>query len=630
VIPVQPIVPAQPAFLPDGSLYSPEFEDIYASKAGALEQAAHVFLGGNGLPERWRSRRNFVIVETGFGAGLNFLATWAAWRETAAPGARLHFISAEKHPFRRADLRRVLGAWPALTPLAGSLIGAYPALIPGFHRVHFDAGSVTLTLLLGEAADSLRQLEARVDAFYLDGFAPSKNPAMWSDGVWRELGRLAGPDATAATYTVAGVVREGLDAAGFSVERRAGFGPKREMLVARFARGRAEAAGGAPENAIVIGAGLAGTTCAAHLAERGWTVDLIERHGAPAQEASGNAAGVLMPAFSADWNPPTRLTAQSCLYALRSLETLSRGGHGPVWERSGVLQLSREDAHFERQRRIVEAFALSDEMAQLVDPEQAAAIAGAAVAGPGWWLPKAGWADPASVCRAHLAVAGSAVRASFNAQAAQLREAGDAWEVLDGAGKVLARGRVIVLANALGARALSGFESLPLASTRGQVTLLPAQSGGSLRVPVCREGYITPAVDGVHCVGASYDLHNRDLLPTLEDHAGNLARLERLLPGFGAGVDARALDGRVGFRTISPDRMPLVGSLSATGMHEGRAGLFACLALASRGLTWAPLLGETVACLVGGEPLPIERDLLGWVDPRRFPPAQLQQRARSW
>jgi len=240
VIPAQPIVPAQPSFLPDGSLYSPQFEDIYASKAGALEQAAHVFLAGNGLPERWRNRRNFVIVETGFGAGLNFLATWAAWRETAAPGARLHFISAEKHPFRRTDLRRVLGAWPALTRLAGSLIDAYPALIPGFHRVHFDAGSVTLTLLFGEAADSLRQLEARADAFYLDGFAPSKNPAMWSDGVWRELGRLAGPDATAATYTVAGVVREGLATAGFSVERHAGFGPKREMLVARFARGRAE------------------------------------------------------------------------------------------------------------------------------------------------------------------------------------------------------------------------------------------------------------------------------------------------------------------------------------------------------------------------------------------------------
>ena len=618
MIPTQSIVPAAPAFLADGSLYSPQFEDIYASKAGALEQTAHVFLGGNGLPERWRNRRDFVIVETGFGAGLNFLATWAAWREAAAAGARLHFISAEKHPFRRADLRRVLTAWPALAALASSLIDAYPALIPGFHRVHFDAGNVTLTLMFGEAAHSLRQLEARADAFYLDGFAPSKNPAMWSDGVWRELGRLAGPQATAATYTVAGVVREGLAAAGFCVERRAGFGPKREMLAARFARGRPEPARSAPENAIVIGAGLAGTACAARLAERGWSVDLIERHAAPAQEASGNAAGVLMPAFSADWNPPTRLTAPSCLYALRSLERLSRHAHGPVWGASGVLQLARDEADFERQRRIVETFALSDEMAQLVDPQQAAEIAGAAVAGPGWWLPMAGWADPASVCCAHLAVAGSAVRASFNAQAAQLRSAGDAWEVLDVAGKVLAHGRVIILANALDARALPGFETLPLASTRGQVSLVPAPSRGALRVPVCREGYITPAVGGMHCVGASYDLHSRDPLPTLADHAGNLERLERLLPGFGSGVEARTLNGRVGFRTISPDRMPLAGSLSASRMEAGRHGLFACLALASRGLTWAPLLGEIVACHAAGEPLPVERDLLGWLDPQRF------------
>jgi tRNA 5-methylaminomethyl-2-thiouridine biosynthesis bifunctional protein len=294
------------------------------------------------------------------------------------------------------------------------------------------------------------------------------------------------------------------------------------------------------------------------------------------------------------------------------------------------LQLARDDVHFERQRRIVETFALSDEMAQLVDPEQAAAIAGAVVAGPGWWLPMAGWADPVSVCRAHLAVAGSAVRASFNAQAAQLRDAGDAWEVLDGAGKALARGRVIILANALDACALSSFESLPLAATRGQVSLVAAPSGDSLRVPVCREGYITPALGGFHCIGASYDLHNRDPLPTLEDHAGNLARLERLLPGFGSGVEARTLNGRVGFRTVSPDRMPLAGPLSLSDADEGGHGLFAFLALASRGLTWAPLLGETVACLVGGEPLPIERDLLGWVDPRRFPPTRLQQRARSW
>jgi tRNA 5-methylaminomethyl-2-thiouridine biosynthesis bifunctional protein len=371
-------------------------------------------------------------------------------------------------------------------------------------------------------------------------------------------------------------------------------------------------------NAVVIGAGLAGTACAARLAERGWSVDLVERHGTVAQEASGNAAGLLMPAFSADWNPPTRLTAPACLYALRAIESLAQRGPDSGWQRSGVLQLARDQAHFERLRRIVETFALADEMAQLVDRKQGAAIAGVDVAGAGWWLPMAGWAHPGSVCRAHLSAAGAAVRALFNSEAGHIRSTGDEWEVLDRIGKPLARGRAIVVANALDAHALTGIESLPLVSTRGQVSLLPAQSGGFLRAPVCREGYITPAMGGVHCVGASYDLHSHDPLPTLADHAGNLERLDRLLPRFARGVDVRTLEGRVGFRAVSPDRMPLAGALLPSGAEAGRDGLFACLALASRGLTWAPLLGEVVACLATGEPLPVEREMLGWLDPQRF------------
>ena len=220
---------------PTATLYSPLYEDLYASAAGGLAETRHVFLGGNGLPERWRGRRRFVIVETGFGAGLNFLATWAAWRESAPSGARLHYLSAEKHPFSANDLAHVTAAWPELADLAGELQRQYPPVVPGFHRLHFDAGRVTVTLLFGDALEMLRQVDARADAFYLDGFAPAKNPEMWTREVFGELARLARSDATLATYTVAGVVRAGLVSAGFSVERREGFGRKREMLVARYA-----------------------------------------------------------------------------------------------------------------------------------------------------------------------------------------------------------------------------------------------------------------------------------------------------------------------------------------------------------------------------------------------------------
>ncbi|HEX7812935.1 MAG TPA: tRNA (5-methylaminomethyl-2-thiouridine)(34)-methyltransferase MnmD, partial [Burkholderiales bacterium] len=287
----KPIVPASPAFRPDGTLYSEQFDDVYASAHGSLEQARHVFLNGNNLPERWRSPGPFVIIETGFGAGLNFLATWQLWKQTAPADARLDFISVEKHPFSLADLQRIHAAFPELAPLARQLHENWPTLLPGFHRLHFEGGRLNLTLLLGEAAESLAQLEASADAFFLDGFAPARNPAMWTKPVFRELARLAKPGATFATYTVASSVREGLGAAGFAVEKRQGFIGKREMLAGRYAGSRAYAKNIHDKRAIVVGAGLAGSTCAQRLNQRGWAVQVIEGHTAPAQEASGNPAG---------------------------------------------------------------------------------------------------------------------------------------------------------------------------------------------------------------------------------------------------------------------------------------------------------------------------------------------------
>ena len=606
---------ARPTFLADGTLYSPLYEDVYASTAGGLSETRHVFLGGNGLPDRWRGCRRFVVVETGFGTGLNFLATWAAWRQSAPLAARLHYLSAEKHPFGANDLARVAASWPDVAPLTNELLAQYPPVVPGFHRMHLDGGRVALTLLFGEALEMLRQLDAHADAFYLDGFAPAKNPEMWSKDLFGELARLARPGATVATYTVAGAVRAGLAAAGFAVERREGFGPKREMLVARFGE-RAE-----PEpdemprtRALVIGAGLAGTACAAQLAGRGWHVQTIERRSAPAQEASGNPAGLLMPAFSADWNPATRLTVPAFLYAAQWLNGLARRGNALVWKQSGVLQLARDSAHLERQRRIIETFALPDDLARMVSTEEGAALCGARVAGPGWHLQSAGWADPAAVCCANLAAGGDAVRCRFDCEAALLRRAGDDWEVLDASGTVLGRAPVVILANAHAARALLGCEGLPLAASRGQVSFVPQPAGRHLSMPVCRDGFITPAVDGVHCLGATYDTSRDDAQPRDADHATNLERLERLLPGFGTGLDPAALRGRVGFRAVSPDRLPLAGTVPLAGAQ----GLFACLGLASRGLTWSPLLSEIVACRITGEPPPMERDVLDWLAPERF------------
>lgn len=229
----KPLVPARLAFAADGTPYSDTFDDVYHSADGGLGQARHVFLAGNDLPRRWQGRERFVILETGFGLGLNFLATWAAWRADPQRCARLHFVSCELHPFSREDLATLHARWPELAPLAAELQARWPVLTPGLHRLHLDSGRVTLTLYLGDARDGLDRLTLRADAFYLDGFSPARNPELWSERIFHLLASLAAADATLATWSVAGHVREGLRRAGFELKKSPGFGGKRQMLRGR-------------------------------------------------------------------------------------------------------------------------------------------------------------------------------------------------------------------------------------------------------------------------------------------------------------------------------------------------------------------------------------------------------------
>jgi tRNA 5-methylaminomethyl-2-thiouridine biosynthesis bifunctional protein len=617
VHPITPLTPAQFDLSCESALHSTLYDDVYASADGGFAQAAHVFLGGNDLPQRWAAARRFVIVETGFGAAVNFLVAWEAWLRTAPAGARLHYISVEKHPFLRDDLARVLARSSHCAPLAAQLLEQYPLPVPGFHRLTFQSGRIVLTLLFDDVLDALRQLDASAQAFFLDGFAPAKNPRMWSDPLFAEFARLAAPGATAATYTVAAVVREGMQRAGFTVRKAPGFGRKQNMLCARFPGEDASLPTGIdPHHAVVIGAGLAGSACAAHLASRGFEVEVIERHAAAASEASGNPAGLVMPAFSLDWNLPTRLTVAAFLHAVRVLPIASTR----AWNATGVLQLARDDVHLVRQQQIVERYRLPQELISLVDREQGAERIGQRVAGPGWWLACAGWADPAQLCRDLLRSA----KCRFDRYAAQLRSLKDGqWEILDRAGAVIARAPIVILANAHAAGQLLGEGSLRLGVTRGQVSLVPQPADAALHAPVCRDGYITPAVGGVHCLGASYNVGSDDLSEHLDDHVANLQRLQRLLPGYAAATDPGRLTGRVAVRTVAQDRMPLLGR------WPGPPGLYTCLGLASRGITVAPLLAETLACTITGEPLPMERALLARLAPERFAPA-LQTGGRSW
>ncbi|MEE2976231.1 MAG: bifunctional tRNA (5-methylaminomethyl-2-thiouridine)(34)-methyltransferase MnmD/FAD-dependent 5-carboxymethylaminomethyl-2-thiouridine(34) oxidoreductase MnmC [Pseudomonadota bacterium] len=641
------LVLATPQLTSDGTPFSAQYDDVYHSSQGGLAQAHHVFLGGNDLPSAWQGKRSFTIVETGFGQGLNFLATWAAWRDDPRRCARLDFVSIEKHPFDRAGLSIVHPKGGPLAPLAEMLRQSWPVPMPGVHRLALDGGRVTLTLLFGDAMETLPQLSCAADAFYLDGFSPAKNPDLWQPRVFKQLARVARAGATLATYTAAGFVRRGLQEAGFEVRKAPGFGSKRDMTVAQFPthwrtrRGPAEAPVWSQHHAIVLGAGLAGCAVAERLASRGWHITLIDENEGPARGTSAHRAAAMHPHVSIDDSVLSRLSRAGNLLARRHWDALDRAGFATGFQRTGVLQLAEHAGDAIEQQRIVQALGYPTDYIDWLNVEEAAERIGASVPQGGWWFAQAGWVAPPDICRANLAAAGAAVDARWNTRVESLRQDGDQWAALDAHGDVIARAPVIVLANSLGAARLAPLTSASLKPVRGQLTDVPVtalQAGAAWpKAVVCGEGYLLPAEQGAQSVriGSSFQPGASDLTERVADHVANLRRLTALQPGQAgalAKLDPAQLRGYVGVRCVSANRLPLIGPLAdeaaaavpgfrLRGPHAQLprlAGLYAALAYGSRGLTWSVLGAELLAAQIDGGPLPLESDLVAALDPGRF------------
>ena len=602
---LQTITPAALSFR-DGALYSETYGDVYASAAGSLAQSRHVFIEGNDLPARFRDCALFTVVETGFGAGLNFLSTWQVFREHAPAHARLHFVSVEKHPFRPGDLQHILDLHPSLASLSLDLLSSYPPLVPGSHSLSFDQGRVNLLLLFGDAREQLSELDARADAFFLDGFAPAKNPDMWSAALCGELARLAAPGASLATYSVAGRVRESLAQAGFVPEKRVGFGPKREMLCGRYAGNWARPAP-ASRRIVVVGAGIAGSHCALALARAGHRVEVLEAADSPASGASANPAGLVRPFLSLDRGARSHFSLAAYLHAVRHYEKLNATAAG-VWHRCGVLQLARDASHADKLSRALALLGLPEEIARRVDAQEGSRLCGATVTDPGVWFPSAGYLAGSMACRAALQAGGDRVQLRCDVRVAGIERIARTWHLLDAQGRATSTADDVVLANGYGAATLMKT-ALDLRPVRGQVSMLRAQGAGPVAA-VCQEGYVTPAIDGLHIVGSTYDEGDDDLQHRNEDNQANIARAQRMLPMTFTQPDLCASRTWSGVRCVTRDRRPLLGPLDE-GLHLN-------LALGSRGFTWSPLAAELLASSISGAPLPLPRNVLRALSPHRF------------
>jgi tRNA U34 5-methylaminomethyl-2-thiouridine-forming methyltransferase MnmC len=426
-----PVVPARLERDADGLPRSPEFGDVYHPRQGALAQARQVFLAGNGLPARWRGRARFVVLETGFGLGNNFLATWHAWRDDPQRPERLHFVSIEARPLQRPDLAAEPRDEP-LAPLAAELAAAWPPLTCNLHRLSFDAGRVELLLAFGDVADWLPQLVAGVDAFFLDGFAPARNPGMWEPRLFKAMARLAARDATAATWSVARPVREGLAAAGFAVASVPGSGGKREITVARFAprfvprpdpRGAADArvvpdgAGAAPavttdSPVAIVGGGLAGCALAAALATQGRAAVVYERRAALAQEGSGNAAGVFHGVVHADDGRHARFHRAAAIEARHAVAAAIAAGQ-VRGSASGLLRLARSGTETASLVAQLDRLGLPADYVRAVSAADASTLAGIALPAPAWHFPGGGWVEPRGLAHAYVEAAGHRPRGAL-------------------------------------------------------------------------------------------------------------------------------------------------------------------------------------------------------------------------
>ncbi|HEG4445925.1 TPA: bifunctional tRNA (5-methylaminomethyl-2-thiouridine)(34)-methyltransferase MnmD/FAD-dependent 5-carboxymethylaminomethyl-2-thiouridine(34) oxidoreductase MnmC [Aeromonas hydrophila] len=637
-----------------GTPVSSEFGDVYFSNDNGLSETRYVFLQQNRLPARFSHHDSdiFVIGETGFGTGLNFLATMAAFLEQAPQsgnGARLHFISFEKYPLTREDLRKALAAWPELATFSQPLIAQWPLPVAGCHRLLFAGGRIRLDLWFGDIKEMLPQVphpaDGLVDAWYLDGFSPAKNPEMWTQELFDGLARLARPHSTIATFTCAGFVRRGLIAAGFAMQKVKGHGSKREMLAGERAEKQpqqtiapwyARPVGRAGE-VLLIGGGIASAMTALSLVERGRKVTLLCQDGEPATGASGNRQGALYPLLNGEHDALSRFYSLAFGFARSRLLALAER-HPVAFSLCGVTQLGYDDKSAAKLAKMAQGPFPPELMQGLSEPE-VEQVVGLPCGHGGVSYPQGGWLCPADLTRAAIkeAQASGLLEVVFNTEVVAIAAQADGWQIESRDGRRWQAPNLVVAAGHQ-LPALIPFAELPLYPVRGQVSHVPTSvSLSKLNTVLCYDGYLTPAHHDHHCIGASYGRNQTDLEFRADEQAQNQARLQACLPqqSWPAEVDVSGNQARVGVRSASRDHLPVAGPVASLakladhyaglqGDQQNAAplplhpGLYVLGALGSRGLCSAPLCGELLASEICGDPLPLAADLLEALHPARY------------
>ena len=652
-----------------GTPVADNFNDVYFSNDDGQAESDYVFYQQNNMPHRLQNhdRAHFVIAETGFGTGLNFLNTWQQFKnnltsrqhhsqEVHNPAQqnvqRLHFMSFEKYPIKTDDLQKALQVWPSLAPLSKQLLAKYPINLAGCHRLEFDNGRIILDLYFGDVQESLAAISypqtGIIDAWYLDGFAPSKNPEMWQPALFNSMVDISRSNATFATFTVAGVVRRGLADAGFAVQKIKGHGKKNEMLIGSLAH--ANQAQSAPpylahqqsslKNVAVIGGGIASSAILYSLAKRGVNSQLFCQDPQLAMGASHNVQGAIYPHLQAKNSPHSELFAHSFLYAKRLYQQLTENGFHYDHQWCGVLQHAIKQPLVERHQNIEHKQLWPDELMHGVTPEQGDEIAGVSTGYSGVYFPLGGWVNPPQLVSALFQQAHKLkpIKSHFNCDIEQLEKTPQGWLLLSQGQQFGPFSDVIVCAGEHSDRFVQ-TQALPIVGVRGQVSHVQASPASrKLKTVLCHKGYFTPAYLDHHCMGATFEKNSKSRAVKDQDNQTNR---EQLLHFYGQTDFANSLGeitaAKAAVRCSFIDHLPMAGewpqqsdyihafaNLRAgkryqyQSLQKPQQGLHILTGFGARGLCSAPLCAEQLVAALNNEPQPLSERVSQAIHPARF------------
>lgn len=660
--------------------YSTMFDDIYFNNNQGHCESQYVFFEGNHLAHRWVNfkQKQFCIVETGFGSGLNFLNSAQQFinfkkNNIEKPLQRLHFISFEKYPLTSNDIQLSLKKLPQFSNLLESLVVQYPMPLLGCHRLFFDGGNIILDLWFGDINEQIDNLSNThngiADAWYLDGFNPSTNPDMWHLALFKKMVALSNPQATLATFTAAGFVRRALNESGFIMQKRKGYGKKREMLVGyipeanpidnhvAFSTGTTRATPNQADDIAIIGGGIAGLCSALALAKRDHKVTVYCAESTLGTGASGNLQGALYPLLNGQHDALGQLFSNAYQFALNFYHEVNQ--HHPFSHQfNGLIQLAYDSSSTKKLQKIKEA-GLPEQLVHWIDTNSTNQLAGLEIDHPALYYPRAGWLSPRQLINslAQLLAEYDNVTIHCNHHIEQIsynQHANDneQW--------ILRRKRTSISKNALPENTLdislqttpeqsqtenvtentdtfkhqtlviaAGFDSLnfqqcravPLSAARGQVSHIDSTPElTALKRTLCHEGYLTPEIAAQHCMGATFKRHDSDTAYRETEQNDNHQKLKKCITDK-AWVDNIVLNDQAhtAIRCTTRDHFPYVGELSdydslkkSYEMNESLTYPIASLpnaylltGLGSRGLCSAPLLAEILVSKINKESLPV-------------------------